>query len=95
MTITQIVRAKDFSQVAEVRSDDKRRVMLKRVKKSSLMYRIYENSMGQVFLDPIVTIPAPEAWLFSDKNALASVRRGIQESIDGKVVKKTRKARVA
>lgn len=95
MTIAQIVRAKDFSQVAEVRSDNKRRVMLKRVKKSFSMYRIYENSMGQIFLDPIVTIPASEAWLFSDKAALASVRKGIQESIEGKVVKKARKARPA
>lgn len=95
MTITNIVRAKDFSQVAEVKSDDKRRVMLKRVKKSSAMYRIYENSLGQVFLDPIVTIPASEAWLFEDKALLATVQKGIRESIKGVVVKKARKARVA
>lgn len=93
MTISQIVKAKDFAQVAEVRSDGKKRVMLKRVKKSSAMYRVYENSQGQLLLDPVVTIPASEAWLFDDanKDALAAVRKGLEESAAGKLVRKNRK----
>lgn len=95
MTYSEIVKDAEFAQVAEVRSDEKHRVLLKRVKKSSAMYRIYENSLGQIILDPVVTIPASEAWLFQDKAALASVRKGLQESASGKVVKKDRKSRAA
>ena len=87
MTYAQIIKAQDFSVVAEVRADEKRRVPLKRVKRADKMYRVYENSLGQIILDPVVTIPASEAWLYQDKSALASVRKGLKESGEGKVVK--------
>ena len=32
-------------------------------------YRIYRNSFGQIILDPMVTIPAYEAWLFKNNEA--------------------------
>ena len=38
-------------------------------------------------LDPMVSIPASEAWLFGDEEALGAVRRGLQESTEGKLVK--------
>ena len=87
MTYAQIVKAEDFSVVAEVRTDEKRRVGLKRVKRAGKMYRVYENSLGQLILDPVVTIPASEAWLFKNKKALASVRQGLKEAGEGKLVK--------
>lgn len=87
MTYSQILRAQDFSVVAEVRADDKRRVPLKRARHAGRMYRVYENSLGQIILDPVVTIPASEAWLFDNKPALSSVRKGLKESGEGKVVK--------
>jgi hypothetical protein len=91
MTIAQILKSKEFSQVAEVRADAKNRLPMKKVRVSG-MYRIYTNIQGQFILDPVVTIPASEAWLFEDKAALASVREGLRESSEGKLVKKTRKA---
>ena len=94
MTIAQILKSKDFSQVAEVRADEKHRLTLKKVKVSG-MYRIYKNVQGQMILDPVVTIPSAEAWLFEDKAALASVRKGLRESSEGKLVKKDRKDRKA
>jgi hypothetical protein len=45
--------------------------------------------LGQIVLDPQVTIPASEAWLFSDPDALASVRRGLSDAAKGKVSKLT------
>jgi hypothetical protein len=92
MTIAQLLRSKEFSQVAEVRADAKNRLPLKKVKAAG-MYRIYENAQGQLILDPVLTIPAVEAWLFADKDALSSVRKGLQESAEGKLVKKVRKGR--
>ena len=94
MTIGQILKSKVFSQVAEVKPDGKNRVLLKKIKASG-MYRIYENPQGQLILDPVVTLPASEAWLFADRAALASVRKGLQESAEGKLVKKVRKARAS
>jgi len=93
MTLTKIVRDNEFSEVAEVKSDGKYRVTLKKVKSAGKMYRVYENNAGQVLLDPIVTIPACEAWLFGNKDALASVRKGLRESNQGELIKKNRKAR--
>lgn len=88
MIINKIVRAKDFSEVAEVKSDGKHRVALKRVKLPGDRYRVYENSAGQLLLDPVVTIPAAEAWLFANKPALNSVRKGLTQAAQGKLRKK-------
>ncbi len=85
MTIGQILKSRNFSQVAEVRPDGKNRVPLKQAKPAG-MYRIYRNSEGQIILDPVVTIPASEAWLFDNKSALAAVRKGLKESADGDLV---------
>ena len=37
-------------------------------------------------LDPQVTIPASEAWLFENKEALALVDKGMAESMNGQVI---------
>lgn len=88
MTAAQILKAQDFKAVAEVRPDDKKRLLLKKVKKAGKMYRVFENSLGQIILDPIVTIPESELWLFKNKGALASVRKGLREAGEGKLVKR-------
>lgn len=88
MTTAQILKAKDFHAIAEVHADSKRRIVLKKVRRAGKMYRVYENSMGQLILDPLVAIPASEAWLFENKTALASVRRGLKESAEGRLVKR-------
>jgi len=88
MIISQLVKSKDFAEVAEVKSDSKHRVALKRVKRSGKRYRVFENSAGQLLLDPVVTIPASEAWLFENRAALASVRKGLKQAAEGKLVRK-------
>lgn len=92
MIISQIVKAKDFAERSEVNSDGKHRVALTRVKLAGKRYRVYENAAGQVLLDPVVTVPAAEAWLFKDEAALESVRRGLRQSAQGKVTRKKRAA---
>jgi hypothetical protein len=37
----------------------------------------------KIILNPAVTIPASEAWLYENKEALASVGRGLQEAQNG------------
>lgn len=95
MTLAQLVRSKEFTEVTEARVDDKKRVTLKKVKASAKYYKIYVNSAGQIILDPQAVIPASELWLFKNKAALASVRRGLEQSSQGKLVKRPSAAKHA
>lgn len=74
----------NFFEVAEVRPDIKRRVTLKHADLRK-MYRVYENALGQMILDPLVMVPASEMWLYENKEAIASVRKGLKESREGKI----------
>lgn len=84
-----IIKDTDFKRVAEsVKPDAKKRVVLPKVTdREGITYHMYSNSLGQIILDPQVTIPASEAWLFENPEALASVRRGLDEAARGKVSK--------
>ena len=75
------IRDTDFKTIAgSVKPDSKKRVILpKMLVKEGITYNIGSNSAGQIILDPQVTIPASELWLFKDKEALASVDRGMAE----------------
>ena len=81
-TKATIVRDSDFDMVAEgVKPDAKNRVNLRSIKvPDGVTYHVYRNRLGQIVLDPQVSIPAAEAWLFQDPEALASVRRGLSEA---------------
>ena len=71
-----------------VKPDPRRRVSLpKTLVSEGVMYKIYSNSMGQIMLDPQVTIPASELWLFQNKKALASIKRGFVDAAEGRVSK--------
>lgn len=87
MDDASIVRDSRFREVSEGRLDSKRRIGLGKIKHPAAYYRVYENEAGQIILDPQVVIPAAEAWLYRDKAALASVRRGLKQAAEGKVRK--------
>lgn len=85
----KIIKDTEFERVAEgVKPDAKKRVVLSRAKMpEGVTYHIYSNSLGQIVLDPQVSIPASEAWLFKNPEALASVRRGLKDAAEGRVSK--------
>ncbi len=84
-----IIRDTEFQRVAEsVKPDAKKRVVLPKLQVlEGVTYHIYINRIGQIVLDPQVTIPASEAWLFNNPDALASVRRGLSDAAQGRVSK--------
>ena len=84
-----IIKDTDFQRVAEsVKPDAKKRVVLPKIQvMEGVTYHIYSNSIGQIVLDPQVTIPASEVWLLNNPNALASVRRGLSDAAQGRVSK--------
>jgi len=84
-----IIKNTDFTGVARgVKPDSKKRVVLPKVLVSEdITYHIYSNSLGQILLDPQITIPASEAWLFNNPDALSLVRQGLADAADGRVSK--------
>ena len=77
-----IVKDSDFELITEIiKPDAKRRVSLgSAMTESGIAYNVYRNRLGQVVLDPVKTIPAYESWLFENKTARESVKRGLSAS---------------
>ena len=90
-----IIKNTEFKKIADsVKPDTKKRVVLSNIDiPDGVTYHVYLNSIGQIILDPQVTIPASELWLFENKEALASVQQGLLESMTGKTKKRGSYAR--
>jgi hypothetical protein len=77
-----------FSEIGTKSLDERKRIVLdaglESVHAGVSRFKIYEGRNGDVLLRPVVEIPAREAWLFTNKKALASVRRGLEQSAQGK-----------
>lgn len=84
-----IIKDTDFTGIAEsVKPDTKRRVILPAVLvREGVTFRIYTNSDGQIVLDPQVTIPVSESWVFKNPDILALVQRGLSDAAEGRVSK--------
>jgi hypothetical protein len=87
--LATIIKDTDLEMVAaSVKPDAKKRVVLpKALVEEGITYHIYANKLGQIVLDPQVTIPVSELWLFKNPSALASVQRGLADAAQGKVSK--------
>jgi hypothetical protein len=46
-------------------------------------YRVYVNDNGQILLDPVVAIPASEAWLWESPALRASMEQALNEASAG------------
>ena len=87
MTAPAILKNSDFELVSEfAQPDAKKRLSLGGAAGGATAFNIYRNSLGQLILDPVKTIPASEAWLYENPEALASVKQGLKESAEGKTV---------
>jgi hypothetical protein len=88
MTI-KIIKSDNFKQIAtNVKPDAKKRIIISKAHiAEGVTYHIYSNEIGQIILDPHVSIPASELWLFNNQSALKSVVTGLKEAAEGKVSK--------
>jgi hypothetical protein len=86
-TIDMVLKDLEFQKLADnVKPDAKKRIVLQKIQvDESVSYHIYKNSAGQILLDPQVSIPASEAWLFKNPEALASVKQGLLDAAKGRV----------
>lgn len=67
----------------EVRADDRGRVPIGQDIAADQQYRVLANESGQILLDPVVTVPTRELWLFRNENALLSLIRGVHQAQKG------------
>ncbi|MGE0266820.1 MAG: hypothetical protein AB7S78_00010 [Candidatus Omnitrophota bacterium] len=88
MTKDTIVKDDKFEEIAEVKVDSKNRITLGKGGKltKAKIYKLYLNDIGQIILDPQVTIPAHEQWLFKNKKAKKMVQSGLDEAKEGRLV---------
>jgi len=87
MPTSAVIKSIDFRLVSEfAQPDAKKRLSLGEALSSATAYNIYRNSFGQIVLDPVKAVPASEMWLYENAQALASVKRGLRESAEGKSV---------
>lgn len=87
MPAPTIIRNSDFELVSEfAQPDAKKRLSLGEASQGASAYNIYRNSLGQLILDPVRTVPVSEMWLYENAQALESVKQGLRESAEGKSV---------
>jgi hypothetical protein len=84
-----LIKNSDFQKVASgVKPDAKSRVLLKKnLLQEGATYHVYVNHIGQIVLDPQISIPAYEAWLYSNPEAITAVRRGLSDAAQGRITK--------
>jgi hypothetical protein len=49
--------------------------------------KIYKNSKGEILLIPLAEIPESELWLYYNKEALKSVKAGVEDAKAGRIKK--------
>ena len=81
-----VIKDRHFELVTEIQKPDaKKRLSLgAAMEQVGLAYNIYRNRLGQIMLDPVKAVPVYETWLFENKPALASVKRGLADSAAGR-----------
>jgi hypothetical protein len=83
--VEKVIKNSDFRLVTEMQKPDaKKRLSIGQAMEDAAAYNIYRNSLGQIVLDPVKAVPVYEAWLFGNKDALASVKRGLADSAAGR-----------
>lgn len=68
-----------------LRPDAKGRIALGELAKGVSSFHVSVDKKQRIILEPYTEIPAREAWLFNNKEALSSVLRGIEQAGKGQV----------
>jgi hypothetical protein len=86
---SKIIKNDKFRKIASnIKPDSKKRVVLSQATMiEDITYHVYCNEIGQIILDPQISIPASEIWLYKNPEARESLAIGLQEASEGKVTK--------
>jgi len=72
----------------KIRPDSKGRIALGKLIKDISSFEIELLEDGKILLKPYVEIPKEETWLYNNKEALESVKRGILNSANRQLKKR-------
>jgi len=86
---SKVIKNDSFRRVAtNVKPDNKKRIVIsKAIISEDVTYHVYCNDIGQIILDPHVSVPVSEAWLFNNPEARESVKTGLKQAAEGKISK--------
>ncbi len=95
MPALEVLLDKNFNAVGESTLDGKKRIVLTKAidalwgrfgqDLNNVRFEIFCNDAGQILLSPGTTVRLHEAWLYKNKQALASLRQGMNEAARGEV----------
>jgi hypothetical protein len=71
-----------------VRPDAKGRITLGSLAKGVSSFQVREQPDGSLLLEPFKEVPAREAWLYENPEALDSLRKGLADAEAGRVRKR-------
>jgi hypothetical protein len=80
-----LISDQNFQQIKASATIDKRGRLTLGVEAKSKQYRVMKNQFGQILLDPVVNIPEHELWLWKNPEAMASLKKGMQEAAAGEL----------
>jgi hypothetical protein len=85
----QIIKNEKFRRVAaNVKPDSKKRIVItKACQGDEVTYHVYCNEIGQIILDPQISLPASEVWLYNDPETREAVAIGLRQAAEGKISK--------
>jgi hypothetical protein len=86
---SKIIKNDKFRKIASnIKPDSKKRVVLSQATMTEgITYHVYCNEIGQIILDPQISIPASEIWLYNNPEAREALAIGLQEAYEGKITK--------
>jgi hypothetical protein len=67
-----------------VRPDSKGRITLGSLANGASSFRAHRDKKGRIILEPLVEVPAAEAWLWKNAAAMKAVRQGLKDSAEGR-----------
>jgi hypothetical protein len=69
-----------------IKPDSKGRITLGSLAEGVSSFKVMVDQFQRIILEPMVEIPASEKWIYNNKEALSSVKQGLQDAKDGNVV---------
>ena len=83
-----IVKDHHFEEITEVKIDSKNRITIGKNSKLGKVnsYNMYSNAIGQIILDPQVTIHTHEQWNFKNKKAAKMLQAGLDDARKGNLL---------
>ncbi len=81
MKVNKKIEFKDTGKL--VKLDGKRRITLGSaviVPEAGISFKVLQNELGQVLLDPVKMISAYEAWVYEDPTHIESIKRGVAQA---------------